>query len=321
MYNDCSLKFKYAYIDKLRSTTFSSALLFGSAVDKALNELLSSKNINAAKGVFLKEFEHYRDNEGNYCETRKSLNVQYSQSDLDEELLTEEELKYPENEQKWAALRSKGQLMVESYAKDILPRIKEVLAIQEPISLLNEAGDEIVGFLDVVVKLEDDRVYLLDHKTSSKAYKSDEAGKSPQLILYAHEAKEKYGINGVGFIVLLKKINKNRKKTCTTCGFDGSGSKHKTCPATVFGLISGKKIRCDGAWDEKISPSCDISIILNDVLPATEDLVINTFDAANENIKAEKYDPNLNSCVKWGQKCSYYELCHNNSMVGLVKKE
>lgn len=323
VFSDCSLKYKYQYIDRLRSKIISSALLFGSAIDKGLNKLLETKSVEDAKTEFLTVFSHHTNAEGKIVDTSTSLDVQYSSSDLDEELLSVEDTNRPENERNWLSLRSKGLIMIDSYAKDILPRITKVIAIQEPISLKNEEGDELVGFLDIVVQLDDGKTYLLDHKTSSRPYEQDSAGKSQQLLIYFHECKEKYKVDGVGFFVLKKQINKNRTKICKTCGYNGTGATHKTCPNEPNGqsLTALKQKRCNGEWKTTINPTCSIDVILNEVNPATEDLIIQTFDSANENIKAEKFAPNLGSCMKYNRKCEYYGLCYEGSMEGLVKKE
>ena len=321
-YTDCGRKYKLYYLDKLRSKYISSALLFGSAIDKGLNELLSSKNTAIAKKVFSTEFQYFKDAEGNVQETAKSPFVQYSSSDLDPELLTEEDLKCPENEHNWWSLLRKGLIMIDSYAKDMLPRITKVIAVQEPISLKNEEGDELVGFLDIVVQLDDGKTYLLDHKTSSRPYEPDSAGKSQQLLIYHHEAKEKFGIQGVGFIVLKKQIAKNKTKVCSKCGYDGSGAKHKTCPnETETGEYQTaiKQERCNGEWKTTITPTCSIDLILNDVKPAMEDLVISAFDSANAAIKKEVFLPNLQSCMKYGKPCDFYKLCWEGSDSDLVK--
>jgi hypothetical protein len=346
-YSDCGEKYRLYYEEKIRSKYINSYMIFGSAVDKALNELLVTKDVGSAKITLGAALSKVQIN-GESVDASTSNLVFYSKTDFDEELLKEEDYSYFKllfkadlvdtynkicqkksnkesltdleiaqfNLASWMSLDRKGEIMIDSYAEKVLPRIKEVIAVQEPISLKNEEGDELVGFLDLVVRLDDDKIYLLDHKTSAFDYEADSAGKSPQLLIYHHECKEKYGIDGVGYIVLQKKINKNRKKICTSCEFDGSNGRHKSCPALWAG--SNFTERCGGAWKTSIHPSCDIEIILNNVTAEAEDIVINTFDQTNEDIKAKKFAHNWDACFKYGRPCEYRKLCHENSMEGLV---
>lgn len=346
IYQDCPYKYKLNYIDKIRPTTTSSALIFGLAIDKALNELLLNRNLDNAVMTLLDSLKGGLINNVP-TDYRTSTLVRYSKKDFDEEILTADDctyynskfsldllsdyeylnnIKYYEltEEEKsrysvcnWLSLYRKGIIMLKSYEKKVLPRIVKVIAVQEPISLKNQEDDELVGFLDIIVTLDDGKTYLLDHKTASKAYEEDSAGKSQQLLIYHHECKEKYGIDGVGYIVLLKDINKNKKRYCKHCKFDGSKTKHKTCPQESYSDNGGYEKCSSKEWDIQVNPDCDIDIIINQVTDAEEDIVIEKFDTANQSIKAGCFEPNYDSCFKYG-KCDYYAHCHKGISDGLI---
>ena len=56
IYSTCSKKYYLHYVSRLRAKTVSSALIFGSTLDKALNQLVQDKNLDAAKNLFLAAF-------------------------------------------------------------------------------------------------------------------------------------------------------------------------------------------------------------------------------------------------------------------------
>jgi len=222
----------------------------------------------------------------------------------------------------WLSLRRKGHVMLQSYATKVLPRIKRVIAVQKKSELVNDQGDSVVYIIDLIVEWEDGKIYLMDNKTSSIDYEEDSAMKSQQLVLYYHAEKEESKLDGVGFIVLNKNILKNRVKICSICGYDGSGARHKTCSEMVtFKEMNSNKvevIRCNGGWKETVSPECFIKVIINKVPPATEDLVLETFDSVNTAIKTGNFPPNLNACGNTNFQCTYYNKCHFGSDEDLI---
>lgn len=322
----------------------------GTAMDRSINVLLESKDLAEAIKAFDKSFRYNFINNVGFS-VPESLQVVYAKKDFDEELLLEEDrmklgllcpniepvthyqaLKEQGNltsEQRrffnlanWLSMRRKGHFMLQAYHEKILPKIKQVLAVQKSISIENEDGDKITGYIDLIVEWEDGKRYLLDNKTSAMEYDPDSASKSQQLILYYHACKEEYKLEGVGFVVMYKQLNKNRIKICSKCQNNGTGKRHKTCDAemrprdtiTPDGvLIKNLSIRCNGDWIETISPECRIETILNQVTPEAENLVMETFDEANEGIKKEVFPPNLESCDKYGTPCQFARLCWENN--------
>lgn len=353
-YSTCSRKYDFHYNLRLRAKVISGALLFGGAMDKALGTLLDTNDLNAAKEMFAKSWTFQEINgelttlpwtqkvvyaqkdydgdlifdkdEEKFLEVKKKQNVETDKSlkqltafyrELKKEkghtgLTDEQKLVY--NYGHWICLLNKGLIMLEGYHKNILPRIKKVHAQQKKISIKNDGGDEIIGYIDLIAEMDDGKTYILDHKTSSSEYDQDSAGSSPQLILYYYAEKESYKAQGVGFIVLYKQLNKNKVKICELCGFNGSGGRHKTCPEIVTqreqqdGAATGT-IRCNGNWKETIAPEARFDVILNDVPETAETLVMDTFDLSAEGIKKGVFAPNLNACGSGEWKCQFYSKC------------
>lgn len=303
-YLECSLCYKLHTIDRIRPVRQKSALLFGATLDNALNHLLLTKDLDKSRSIFLNDWMKIHQN-----------NTDFSKSDLDEELIKffeETNSKFQnEGNESWRSLLYKGCLFLIQYHKDIFPKIKKVISVQEPVSLKNTDGDEITGILDLIVEWKDGKTYLLDNKSSSVKYATDSAKTGQQLPLYYYMVKEKYKLDGIGYIVLSKKINKNRVKKCKSCGTLNTSS-HKTCPVIRTQEVLGPKdkveYRCEGEFNVTINPSVDIDIILNTVDENDEQRVIKTFDEVNTNISNGifqiEHTPTKN---KFFQYCPYHD--------------
>lgn len=304
MYLSCGLCYKTHYIDNWRPIKTKSYFLFGRALDEALNELLKTKDIYKAYEIF-------------DIEMLKDRDLDYSKNDLDLELLLHNGFSshamYPE----WYTLKIKGQMMIKAYYNEILPKIQEVLVIQKPLQLTNDKGDEINGIVDTIVKMNG-KTYLLDNKSSGFKYEEDSVKKSQQLCLYHYKMKQEYKLDGAGFIVLLKKINKNKVKKCKKCETINK-STHKTCnEREPLSLTNFALKRCNGEFDITINPTVDIQYIFDTISIEDEYRVLNDFNKANEGIKAgifEKGPPG-----KFGP-CTYFDIHDKGDYSRFKKKE
>lgn len=350
----CPRLYKHHYIDRLRGKITSGALLIGSAIDKAINNLLETKSLESAIKVFDQEWEYgFINNTRVHLPT--SLLITYAKKDFDEELLVEadlmkigmlcpafkpldiyyeilelkekngfENLKTTEkaiyNLTNWLCLKRKAHIMLKAYNYEVLPKIKNVIAVQKKVTITGKTGDDIEMYIDCVLEFNDGKKYVIDNKTSAIEYEQDEAGKSQQLILYNYACnKEGMNLDGVGFIVMYKNIQKNRIKICEKCGHNGTGGRHKTCD-NIIPDVSGE-YRCNGNWKETINPECKIDIILNQVTLSAQNLIIQSFKEANAGIKAGIFPPNVDSCEKYGVKCAMYNKCWNGKDDDLIKLE
>jgi len=313
-YLECSLCYKLHYLDGIRPVRQKSALLFGSALDSGLNHLLLTKDLAEATNIFHKQWSKVNDEM-----------TDFSKSDLDQELIEYFSVEWSNlHSASWLSLFYKGNLFLEQYYKDILPRIKKVIAVQERMSLKNADGDEITGILDLIVKWEDGKTYLLDNKSSSVKYAPDSAKMGQQLPLSYYIVKDKYKLDGVGYIVMSKKINKNKVKKCKKCGMICE-TNHKTCNENIPDLTEKGPIynRCNGEFDVTINPSVDIDIILNQVDESDEKRVIETFDDVNNKIINKEFaTEHRKELNKYYQRCSYYNYYEGNpEFIKLPKKE
>jgi len=351
-FQTCGAAYKFHYIDKLRPAVHSAALVFGSAIDAALNELLLPTG-KSAEEIFIKEYTTTEINGKEvYVPTYETL--VYQTGDFDGDLLTGDDVKVLQDEAEkdtierhpdylevydslrkrksekgfdsftlkekrlfnlmnWLVMKHKGLLMLQAYRKKVLPKLNKVFKVQHKISMSNSDGDEIVGYVDLIADVKGHGIVILDNKTSSMEYDASSVLTSPQLSLYMHILEEEYKTRKAGYIVMRKSIIKNRKKICSKCGHDGSGKAHKTCDA----LIDGK--RCHGEWNETIDPDVHIQFIVDEIPKQTEAIVLENINSTNEAIKAGHFTRNFNSCHNhFGSKCPYFEKCYFDKDDGLV---
>ena len=206
MFETCGFKYELHYNKRYRSILTSSALIFGSSLDLALNELLLSRDLQKAKDVFLEDFLKHEHN----------FNIVYYKSDLAINLLDSDLLwdiaAIPDKNKRnhyehFFSLEAKGLKMLEAYAKDILPRIKNVIEIQKDFSLeYPEQNGVVKGIIDLIaeIELEDGSIVkaILDNKSASSPYPKNSYKTKEQTALY-HLAFPEY--THVGFLVVNKK--------------------------------------------------------------------------------------------------------------------
>lgn len=350
-YQTCPKAYYYHYRELLRDTKTSAALLFGSAIDKALGSLLQDKSLDAEK-IFEQEWEYSFINKTR-VHIASNDNIVYSNTDFDKELLQEIDYdqlitisKKPKEDilpyynsivdkkkdrgidscsdleratyklANWLCLHRKGLLMVDAFRKKILPNIQEVYAVQREIKIDGDDGDSITGFIDFVAKWNDGRTVVFDIKTSSIHYDADSVLTSPQLAIYVAAVEQEFKTRTAGYIVFKKNILKNRTKLCSECNVEADkGSRVKTCAEEYSGA------RCGGVFIETLIPECDVQIIINDIPQRLESIVLDNYSDINTSIKSGVFPRNLQSCVMPYGKCSFYDKCHYGKETNLVKVE
>jgi hypothetical protein len=332
---DCGKMYEYHYVKKIRPTGNSSALAFGSALDSAIQADLEGGN---AKDKFLEEWN----------KSKQDYSIVFFKSDLDTQLLgldglaelneilpshvedikeavklfNQAQFKQPSQEllrymhlANWLSLKAKGLGMIEAFDRDLKPMFKEVLAVQKQIELSHPDGDSAVGFVDLVVKLHDDSIVIVDLKTASRPYAEDSVRTSAQLALYSTALMEEYPHQHCAYAVLIKKPKVEYNKQCIVCGTENKSS-HKTCPE----VINGK--RCGGEFQMESNFIFETQFVMDEVLSNTKEKVIDNFNLVNIAIKNNIYPSNLSKCNDhYGARCPYYNLCYENSMDGLIQKE
>lgn len=105
------------------------------------------------------------------------------------------------------SLKRKVDLFIPIIQDWVEENVQETVSVQELVEISDE-DDLIRGRIDIRVIMKDGTEFIWDFKTSSKAYKENQANESWQLTIYSEYAK----IKNVGFLVVEKSIRKREPK-------------------------------------------------------------------------------------------------------------
>lgn len=327
-YMQCPASFDYHYNKGIRPIKTGSALVFGSAIDNALNAILLKQK--EWKSEFKKAFDEVpvgdmlpldndydaellseedcsqllaaarehnfegEDLDGLYSYLRKKLD--------ENKPLTENQTKVYDLFSRFG-LKAKAELFFIAYQKHVLPYIEKVHNVQK------QAGP---GFLDATVDWHKRGKIILDHKTSSKPYPTNAVEFSAQLAMYAAEEQ----ITSVAYIVFLKNINKNRERICSKCSKKCVNNRLKTCDADILG------VRCDGEFKTTIAPEAEVQIIHGDITPRAMEVAAELQREVQRAAEAKIFPCNVQQCNnQFGKPCIYRDLKWKGDMSGLKKVE
>lgn len=337
-YMTCGMKYYITRVLGWEVKQKSSALVFGSVIDDALNHLLETNDIEGAKKIF---------KDGIKC-LYKSTDYYFFKGDFDYDLLTDrqidlgleylKELDYEgsldleslhkalykqilsngndyqaitQNQQLFLScistmsLKQKGLMMIDAYVEKVLPKINKVVSVQRATKLRP-------GFLDIEIDLKGHGMVTADHKTAGRMYDQSKIDHAWQLFIYDKEVNH----GKVCYIVLGKTLRKNAQKTCRSCGFNGNGSRHITCPDESTGS------RCYGEWEIVITPEIDIQVMVADVNKAEQETVLKSIESVEKAIDAKVFPMNLNSCPnQFGKPCEVMDFCRTGCTAKLQKRK
>lgn len=330
-YMSCPKKYDYHYNEKLKPESYPFHLLYGSALDAAMTEVLRGDSDAVALTFSYHILKKLYTDKVIYSKSDidLDLNTEYSEYDLNDMLssdwvgFTIQEVvdyvfnnialgKEIDDKQKKAIdfiliqnTLEKIKLMLEGYHNYIEPRIEKVISIQEKVKR---------GILDFKAKVKDiEGEVIIDVKTSSRDYPNEAVLNSVQLAGYV---PQKDGVYNGAYIVFNKNIRKNKTKVCGECGNNGTGGRHKTCNQLV------NDVRCNGEWIEEITPEVIPQFIISEIPDHNIKMVESEYSKTEELIKNGVFPRNLNSCgQQFGQPCPYINLCWKGDYSGLVKEE
>lgn len=332
-YKTCPRMYKLHYVDKIREITTHSPLVFGSAMDLALNLLLETKDLIASKQKLLDEL--------NKLITHDTI-IRYLKTDFEARLLEAEDvaaiksltlpsLVLPQtlsemtkfvneatslttltvdertllNFLQRRSLAGRGLLMLEAYEREILPRIGNIKSIQKQIILKNEEGDELIGFVDFIADFDGAGVTIIDNKTSGRPYPADAVSTSQQFGIYC----EAESIPKAAYVVMLKNIKFENHNLCNMCHHTEI-SRKRLCPI------------CSSDFITKIEKRVDIQVISGKIDDDKQEALFGAIDMILNKIKNEDFEERWEACDnQFGRKCPYYDYCRNKDMKGLKKDE
>jgi len=331
---ECPEKEHLRYVERVQAMEYGSSLAFGIAIDTAVSALLRAIKdglppITDLKKVFME------DKLKGWQLVLANANVRYGTNDFDsaviqtqedkdlitfwestlnvklsEALAAERQKKYKKmteeelslfNKAAWLSLKNKGYLMLEAFVREILPKIKKVIAVQHKFEGTIEDDKDAKGYIDFIVEFDGyDKPVVFDLKTSASPYDADDVFLSQQLHLYLSAVGAPLKTDLAGFIVLLKSMG--GKTLCSKCGYQKEkGSRFKTCN------FESNKVRCNAEWLEL--PEANVQILVGQIPVERQQQYLNSFSnlavLASQGLRVQ----NWNSCKNYGL-CEYFHLCH-----------
>lgn len=355
-YMFCPASWEYHYKKKVRDTKLHAALPFGSAVGKAVEELVKTRDLFEAEQVFMTNWSAQEiEKDKPKVDLCTNPNLVYANSDFDFELIdkydilalntmwkcsdvTDLQRKIEQvykdkdyigfddlpklqkeflNSVNWFSMKTKGLVMLQSFNEHILPKITKVYGTEIKAELKNADGDEIIGYADIVCDFKGiDKPVVFDFKTSARDYEKDSVVTSPQLSLYLHALSDQFNDTRYAGYIVLKK--QILKNKIKICRRCGYDASGGTHKTCPNEIVGN---RCHGDFNTTIRPSATIQVLVDKIPERTEDIVMSNFDMINKSIKAGIFHRNFSNCIdsKRG-KCPFYDLCYHNKMDGLYIK-
>lgn len=302
-FNLCPRMYDIYYREKLEPIQTTSSLVFGSAMDEAINKMYLD-NADPVK-VFQENFKY-----------NQMENVVFDKKDLDKGVFQQDQLESLTGAEDhyicWASLRVKGRVLLEYHQEVLRPKITRVYGVQKELTRRP-------GYIDLLasVEMEGEGKIVIDYKTSYYEYTPESPSKGAQLILYSNEE----GINKTAYAVFLKNLPRFKAKKCKKCGNKVRGGAHKTCDKKIDGK------RCHGEWEFSVNylpqiqflvgePSNDDRISMQESMLKTE-MTINWYNSVFSD-----FPKNLSTC-DWvfGKRCPYYEHCRLGDSSKLKAKD
>lgn len=361
LYALCPRKYYYKYVRKMRPKEKGSALFFGTAFDDATGELFEGKTLDEAKGVFTNEWMRHEDNADvkfsksdytdkillpvdiNSLETAalnlgKSKPMQEYEAHRNVKTLIKDLIKIRDNfyvrdlndrEKKFVhyanmlCMHRKGHLMLDSFHREIFPHVTKVHGTQVPISIKDDTGNEVIGYIDLLCEmagyelpngrvLKEGEVIVGDIKSAGPFSwkKHDKLDNAPQLDTYLissivqDKAMELTGkpTNLISYMVTSKTIVNNSESYCDTCGIVKT-TRHKTCSSVASGS------RCNGTWKTETNFYVDSKIVIGERDLSEAEMMFHDFNDTLTGIQNKVFPRNRNSCDAFNSVCDYADIC------------
>lgn len=196
-FHQCPRKWTYRYIDDLRFDEQNIHLDYGSAVHKGLENALLDLKVN-----------HKIDAE-DFLQTVKQLQYDYAYGD-------------PEKELYWYAIKDMERLIhYQGFYEKI--KNKEIVGVEDEFDLKiptmfcgEEVEINIKGYIDLIYRDSDNKLVVVDHKTSKKKFDKNKRRNNLQIPIYFMAIKDKYGEYPKSGIYNFTKLNTFQEQLFTT---------------------------------------------------------------------------------------------------------
>jgi len=354
VYKKCPQHWSWKYQHRLVSPIEGASLYFGSAVDEAVMGMLEGKtdavekfksrwknafqwgkttpvfdNVNITYGYA--DYDEYVFQPGDeavllgWAQNLGLSSLGTTSTEIYKEIvkikknpyktITADQLKYF-SRASWLSLERKGEVLIEAFRTQFLPKVTKVHATQQQGSIKDpNSGDMIQGYIDMVLEIEGyDKPIVFDLKTAANPYKSEQIDHSDQLTLYAAMKGQEYNTDLVGYVVLCKNIPKDSTGVCTSCGYTKNSS-HRSCNNEIAGK------RCNGAWNEQKDLAPEVQVLVRQKSAAEIHSCLSDFENIMFAMKKNVVFKNTDNCTNWyGGMCPYYSACYKGDTSGLKEK-
>ena len=320
-FTTCSKKYDLHYNKRLRATTISSPLFFGSAVDKAINHLLLQKKKVLTEeekkiletpigSIFLKSLQYVNINE-ELVDISQSVQATYFNKDFDVDFLTEEDI---------------------TFINEISPfelKYTQLSDFKIECQATLKSGAELTEDIHKTynyccwLSLKNKGEYLIDcYKKYVMPLIREVTGIQQEVDLPGADGD---GIRGfIDYTAILEADGKEYV-------IDNKTSSTKY-PANCIETTQQLVIYSEYMQNRNVGyvvmvktkakePSKQIQVVTGTI---SEEQVKKVFDNLGEviyNIKSGVFEENWDSCFKYYTKCPYYNYCRSGDMTGLVKLE
>jgi putative RecB family exonuclease len=194
LYLECPLLYKLRYIEGEKGEAIPAALVFGSAIHKALagfyTDVMDGEPF--VLSAFLGAFEE-------------------AWSDAVEE----REIIYKEGED-FDSLLGLGRQMLKVFARSVMPQ--KVIAVEVPFEFRLEhpiTGDDssvpLKGVIDLIEEDESGMLWVVDHKTAGRAYSEPQIAGDLQMLIYAAAVKQLDVVEGREVMLRFDVLTKSKK--------------------------------------------------------------------------------------------------------------
>jgi len=350
-YKTCPKMYQLHYQDRLRSDKIGSPLLFGNAIDEALNVLLLKKKKILTeeekalssldpKQIFDRVFTYQLVN-GEQEDMPTSLFLEYYKSDFDADLLDDEDI-----------LRIKNYIKLAGYEETDPFKLRDEIEDNKKNGDINSADLAYYnlcswlslrrkGFM-MLEKYEEailpmiEEVHSIQRKVELPNEKGDKliglidfeatfVGKEGIYTVDNKTSSRKYkasDVNDKGQLVLYDEFTENGKGAYCVLLKKVKKNKIKRCDDCDV-IETGRKINCPSCKEKFVNiiieNEIEFQVLGKEIEEESKDLLFDEINDILERIEIKEFPEDRSACFQFGKKCIYYDYCREGDTEGLVR--
>ena len=340
LYNTCPLKYKYHYIDKLRSKTLSSALFFGNYIGETVQMLCLNKKEELTDDelsiVGCDPYEFF-DQLMTTVEINKKTfdlptcpNIRYYKGDWDQDCLTDSDLNLIDLYAQDNGFTDGEHVAI--HFDDLYPRYKNHDLDDDEYSYMN-----FLFYLSIrrkghlMIKEYQNKILPKIVKVHSieKKINIGESSGDHSIIGYMDlvadfqlspddELYDQFGDNPVTAVADHKTSSTKYKREKIEDSQQLSLYDYAEEVGVVCYLVMIKKIKHPKRGPRKGETHAEVQMMFHQIPEAVKEKHLEVAAQTLELVESEEFEPNINGCYAFHIQCPYYNLCNGGSSDGLV---